>query len=303
MKTLGKTMRFKYNELYFPLVTLLVLGFMIAGNTPAFAQSGSAVSSVIASNGSPNIGDVIQVNININVSGVNAPNNLLGGYTGTLNWNAAVLSYQSHSGAPPTGFTGSVNTGSTGTGLITFNGANAAGTAGNTAIISINFQVVGSGSSTLDLAYSAMSAANTFNSLTGILTVNDGQVIVASPAGISYIGDIGSNTIKDSGIPNLVITTTAAVAAGNDIIIAYATDPSQDLTIAVSDAAGNKYQQSAMSISSGNLRTYIFAAYNVNALAGGSAITITQTVVQFNRSCSQGSCRECFQRTGKQRGT
>jgi hypothetical protein len=124
-----------------------------------------------------------------------------------------------------------------------------------------------------------MSAATTFNSLTGILTVNDGQVIVASPAGISYIGDIGSNTIKNSSTADLVITTTAAVAAGNDIIIAYATDPSQDLTIAVSDAAGNKYQQSAMAISSGNLRTYIFAAYNVNALPSGSTITINQTVV------------------------
>jgi uncharacterized repeat protein (TIGR02543 family) len=101
----------------------------------------------------------------------------------------------------------------------------------------------------------------------------------ALTSALAYIGDIGTATIKDSGVTDLVVTTTAAVAAGDDIIIAYGTDPNQDLTITVSDAAGNTYQQAAMAISVGNLRTFIFAAYNVNALSSGSAITIHQTVV------------------------
>jgi hypothetical protein len=111
------------------------------------------------------------------------------------------------------------------------------------------------------------------------VTVNDGVVAPLSDGTISYVGDIGTNTIKDSNVTDLVVTTTAAVAAGDDIIIAYATDPNQDLTIAVSDSVGNKYQQAAMGISVGNLRAYIFAAYNVTALPSGSSITINQTVV------------------------
>ena len=61
-------------------------------------------------------------------------------------------------------------------------------------------------------------------------------------------------------------------------MIAYATDPTQDLNLAISDSAGNAYQQAGTGISAGNVRTYIFAAYNVNALPSGSAITINQTV-------------------------
>jgi hypothetical protein len=98
----------------------------------------------------------------------------------------------------------------------------------------------------------------------------------ASPA-LEYVGDIGSGTIKDDTNDDLVVTTSAAVAAGDDIIIAYATDPTQDLHITVSDSAGNEYQRAAMTINMGNLRTYVFAAYHVNALASGSQITIHQT--------------------------
>ena len=83
---------------------------------------------------------------------------------------------------------------------------------------------------------------------TGCCTVTmdaDKTVTANFTVAVSHIADIGSNTIKDSGNANLVVTTTAAVAAGDDIVIAYATDPTQDLTITVSDSAGNKYQQAA----------------------------------------------------------
>jgi len=118
------------------------------------------------------------------------------------------------------------------------------------------------------------------NSMSTTITMDEDQSVtanfIASP--VTYLGDIGSNTIKNSSEPELVVTTTAAVVAGDAIIIAYATDPSQDLNIAITDDAGNLYQQAAMAIGVGSLRTYIFAAYNVTALASGSSITITQTV-------------------------
>ena len=59
---------------------------------------------------------------------------------------------------------------------IAFNGANTTGTTGNTVVFQITFDVVGSGTSALDLAYSAMAAATSFTNLLPILTVNDGPV-------------------------------------------------------------------------------------------------------------------------------
>ena len=94
------------------------------------------------------------------------------------------------------------------------------------------------------------------------------------PGEISYVGYIGSATSKASGT-ELSITTNQAVAAGDDIIIVYATDPSSGLTISVSDGAVNTYNEVAVAINQAQLRTYIFAAYNVRALPNGSSITIT----------------------------
>jgi hypothetical protein len=101
---------------------------------------------------------------------------------------------------------------------------------------------------------------------------------------ISYIGDIGAATAKTSGT-SLVINTTASVAAGDDIIIAYATDPNANIPpISVTDAAGNTYNEVGLALNSGQLRTYIFAAYDVNALSAGSDITITASAAVTARA-------------------
>ncbi|NLX37047.1 MAG: hypothetical protein GXY68_10200 [Chloroflexi bacterium] len=99
------------------------------------------------------------------------------------------------------------------------------------------------------------------------------SAVVAADA-IAYIGDIGTATVKSSGT-TLTITTTAAVAAGDAIIVGYATDPDQNLAVGVTDSVGNTYEQAAMAVNYGNGRTYIFAAYNVTALPSGGTITIT----------------------------
>ena len=118
--------------------------------------------------------------------------------------------------------------------------------------------------------------------LMGGSAISAGAAAFAGPSGtrlaastITYIGNIGSMTSKTSGT-SLVINTTAAVAAGDDIIIAYATDPNSNIPpISVTDAAGNTYSQVGFVVNSGQLRTYMFAAYDVNALPSGSSITIT----------------------------
>ncbi len=123
------------------------------------------------------------------------------------------------------------------------------------------------------LAFRLLVAAAMLVSLIGPATA-----VPVQAAALAHVGDIGTATIKNSATADLVVTTTAAVAAGDDIVIAYATDPSQDLNITVTDSAGNKYQQAGMGVSMGNLRTYVFAAYNVAALPAGGSITINQVV-------------------------
>jgi hypothetical protein len=95
-----------------------------------------------------------------------------------------------------------------------------------------------------------------------------------TPSGYGYIGDIGSATIKSTA-SSIDIVTTADVAAGDAIIIAYATDPAQNLVVEVTDSAGNDYEQAALAVNWANARSYIFAAYDVEPLPSGSTISIT----------------------------
>ena len=196
------------------------------------AQSGNAISSATPSNATPSVGQQVVVTININMSGVSAPDNKLGSYSGTLNWNTAVLGYDSYSGAPPTGFTGVVNTTSTGSGQITFNGANAGGATGNTVAIQITFDVVAAGTSALDLAYSAMGAADTYADLLPRLTVNDGQVI-ASPAQYTL-------TVNKTGAGSGTVTSApTGVNCGSTCSAAF--NSGQSVTLTAAAATGSTF--------------------------------------------------------------
>ena len=139
------------------------------------------ISAATPSNATPSVGQQIVVSINIDMSGASAPDNTLGSFTGSLAWNPAVLTYSSNSGLQA-GFTGAINTGNVGSGSIAFNGANTTGATGNNIVLTITFDVVGGGTSSLDLGYSAMAAASTFANLLPNLTVTDGQVVASGPA-------------------------------------------------------------------------------------------------------------------------
>jgi PhoD-like phosphatase len=106
----------------------------------------------------------------------------------------------------------------------------------------------------------------TFLLLLGIASTSVGAV--------SYMGDIGTATTKTSGT-SLSVSTNQAVAAGDTIIVAYVTDPAQNLVVNVSDDAGNTYEQAALAVNWSNGRAYIFAAYDVTALPNHSSITIS----------------------------
>jgi hypothetical protein len=166
--------------LYLPIVVLLVLAGVTITSAPILAQTGSATSSAMPSDATPNIGQQIDVEIRVDVTGVNPPDNALGSFTASLDWNPAVLAYHSNSGLLA-GFTGVVNDTSVAAGHMVFNGIKVTGTTGSFVIFRVTFGVVGVGVSALDLEYSSMAAAGTFANLMPILTVHDGHVEV-SPA-------------------------------------------------------------------------------------------------------------------------
>jgi hypothetical protein len=66
------------------------------------------ISSAIPSNSNPNSGETITVDIEMDMTGMSPPNNLLGSFTGSISWDPAVLTYVSNSGIL-SGFTGVVN--------------------------------------------------------------------------------------------------------------------------------------------------------------------------------------------------
>jgi uncharacterized repeat protein (TIGR02543 family) len=134
-----------------------------------------------------------------------------------------------------------------------------------------------------------ISLASTTVTMNGNITVT-AHFIVAPPGAIAYMGEVGTATSKTSGT-SLVINTTAAVAAGDAIIIAFASDPYQNLFVNITDAAGNTYHQAATAICYQHVRNYIFAAYDVTALPIGSAITITVSNSVTARAAVAGAFR------------
>ena len=109
-----------------------------------------------------------------------------------------------------------------GAGSIAFNGANTTGATGNNVVLTITFDVVGGGTSSLDLGYSAMAAASTFANLLPNLTVTDGQVVASGPAQYTLTTAVspagGGTTNPAVGAHNYasgtVVAVTATAAAG-----------------------------------------------------------------------------------------
>jgi hypothetical protein len=96
-------------------------------------------------------------------------------------------------------------------------------------------------------------------------------------AGIVFQGTLGSTSTKSSE-SEFAIITEQPVVTGDDIFVAVATDPNSNMVITIEDAAGNNYQQVGSTvINSGQIRTYLFVAYDVRSMPSGSAITITDS--------------------------
>ena len=166
------------------LVIILLLGF--GGISSLYAESavsGSILSSVIVSDPTPQVGDEIKVDIIIDATDVDSPDDSLGSFTGHLKWDPSIIAYQSDSGIKA-GFQGRVNP--MGDHMI-FNGVQVMGAQGSSNVLTITFEVISLGSSDIELEYSAMAAAFTFVDLLPILTIEEGNVQVEEPAINSFL--------------------------------------------------------------------------------------------------------------------
>ena len=95
-------------------------------------------------------------------------------------------------------------------GILPSTGPIQAGATGSFTVVTFTFNVVGAGTSPLDLSYSAMAAATTFNSLTGILTITDGSVVAGG--GVNHTVTFNANGGTGTMSPQTANVPTALTA-------------------------------------------------------------------------------------------
>jgi hypothetical protein len=111
----------------------------------------------------------------------------------------------------------------------------------------------------------------------GQFDVNPGLQSSEMREAFAIKGDLGSVATKSSA-STFSINTTQAVRTGDDILVALATDPNANMEITVEDSAGNDYQQVGSTvINTGQIRTYLYAAFDVDSMPAASQITITDS--------------------------
>jgi hypothetical protein len=154
---------------------------LVVSAAPVHAQiQGQVVAESVPTNSTPFPNDVITVAVNIDMLGVQAPDNRLNAYQASMAWNPAVLKFIGLTPAPAPWDSPTVDTTNVATGKMDWNDFLAGGVLpAKINVLNVKFRVVGApGSSTvLDLGFSAMTNS-LFRSLLGNLTVNDGTVTI-----------------------------------------------------------------------------------------------------------------------------
>jgi len=156
--------------------------------------TGTVIGEVLCPANPPQ-GCPITAKMRIIMSGMPAPDNLLGNFTGSLAYDPALLNYTGNSGLL-SGLVGVVN--DTAAGLITIAAASPVGLGDTVDVLNLNFEVIGSPGavSTLDLEFSAMIAAFTTTDLLPYLTIRDGEFTINQPV---LLGDVtGDNTANST---------------------------------------------------------------------------------------------------------
>ena len=144
------------------------------------------------------VGDEVEVEVFVDLSGSGAS---LGAYQARLGWDASVLSLVAVSAGATAEFARAYQRAEAG--VLVFSQFNAQGADGRVSLLRVRFSVVGSGSGSLDLAFSVLDAAGTFASLLPSLVVE--------PAAIEIGGGTGD------GIVAGLVVSAEAVSVGDEV--------------------------------------------------------------------------------------
>ena len=144
------------------------------------------------------VGDEVEVEVFVDLAGSGAS---LGAYQARLGWDASVLSLVEVSDGATAEFAGAYQRAEAG--VLVFSQFNAQGADGRVSLLRVRFSVVGSGSGSLDLAFSVLDAAGTFASLLPSLVVE--------PTAIEIGGGTGD------GIVAGLVVSAEAVSVGDEV--------------------------------------------------------------------------------------
>ena len=252
-----------YKTLSFLSKTVVAIFLLLAG-VPVAAQNGEVQAVAVPSDSNPSSGADITVDIDINMSGVHSPDEKLGSFTVTLEWDPEVLFYVDNSGLMA-GFTGVINDAGSDRGSISFNGINPEGVGGRFTLLTITFTCdTEPSSTTLDLEILVMAAAFTFTDLLPILTVVDGHVRVSSVKTEIPATDLSEHVPSilalDQNFPNPFNAET---------VFGYHLSEDGDVTLAVFDILGRKIKTVVM----GHLEAGSYTAAWDGRDEAGNAVT------------------------------
>jgi len=163
-----------YDRLW-PRAGTVLFGLIMLVASPCLAQ---VRGEVCPAQGESSTFGTLTVGIEVDLG---TTGKLLGSYGASLAWNPAVLQYQSDTGGGQAPFdTAVVNRDDVATGLLRFSDASPTGAGGRVNIFNVMFQVIAEPFvvTVIDLEFSSMFAAETFEDLQPILQIQDGTTSV-----------------------------------------------------------------------------------------------------------------------------
>ena len=141
------------------------------------------------------VGDEVEVEVFVDLGSSGAS---LGAYQARLGWDASVLSLVEVSDGATAEFAGAYQRAEAG--VLVFSQFNAQGADGRVSLLRVRFSVVGSGSGSLDLAFSVLDAAGTFASLLPSLVVEPAAIEIGGGTGDGIVaGLVVSAEVVDVG--------------------------------------------------------------------------------------------------------
>ena len=172
------------------------------------------VATAQSSDNDPAVNEQFTVDIDIDMSGMQAPDNELGSFTAQLSWDPTVVSYVQDSNILA-GFAGAVNSSDAANGNLTFNGISTAGVGGTFTVLTVTFDAIASAGSidTLSLSFSDMTAAGTFTNLIPFLITNDASVLLVDPP----VANFGATPLIDFEPADISFTDSSTAGTGNII--------------------------------------------------------------------------------------